>query len=86
MPLNIKNEITHQKAKELSVLTGKSISSAVAHAIDEALKQAKKQQARHLDKLERDLEEIIKSTASLPVKDDRPADQIIGYDEKGIPR
>jgi antitoxin VapB len=85
VPLNIKNETTHQKAKELSKLTGESISHAVARAIDDALKRARKRQKRHIDKLERDLEEIIQTTISLPVKDNRPADEIIGYNDKGIP-
>jgi antitoxin VapB len=33
-----------------------------------------------------ELEEIAEHCASLPVLDSRPADEILGYDEHGLPR
>lgn len=38
-----------------------------------------------LDVLRTELRAIQRSYASLPVLDDRPADEILGYDEHGLP-
>jgi antitoxin VapB len=33
-----------------------------------------------------DLDEVALACAGLPVRDDRPADEILGYDDDGLPR
>lgn len=72
MPLNIKDADTHAMAKRLASLTGESLTTAVEHAI-----QAKLQQV-----------ERTKGGAPLAEELDHNAcraDQIIGYDESGLP-
>ena len=85
MPLNIKNERAHQLAHELAQLTGESITEAVTQAIAEAVERRQAVRKRHIRSLIEDLTEIADYTASLPVKDGRTAEEIIGYDDRGLP-
>lgn len=79
--LNIKNSEAHALARELAEATGQSMTQAVVGALREALRKTERQGAPLLDKLEG----IAEHCASLPVQDDRPADAILGYDERGMP-
>ena len=83
MPLNIKDDDTHSLAKRLAHLTGESLSKAVKRAIQDRLAQVERSRAggRIVD----ELDHIALHCASLPRRDRRSADQIIGYDERGLP-
>ncbi len=83
MPLNIKNEETHQRAKRLAEITNTSITIAVDTAIREALERRQSKNERLYRSLIEDLREIAIQTASLPVNDRRSSDEIVGYDEMG---
>lgn len=84
MALSIKDPKTDKLAREVARLAGESITQAVAHALEERLKRLK---LRRRDRsLVEDLMKIAKHCASLPVLDDRSPDEIIGYDEYGLPR
>lgn len=84
MPLNIKDEKTHEMARKLANLTGETMSKAVKTAIEERLSRCEitKRRKGVAEKLNR----IVDYCASLPVLDDRTADEIIGYDEFGLPK
>ena len=83
MPLNIKDDDTHALAKRLANLTGESMAKAVKRAIQEKLAQVEKMQggAPLADELDR----IALYCARLPRRDERSGDEIIGYDESGLP-
>ena len=84
MSLNIKNEGTHQLAKELAGLTGESMSEAVAQAVRERLKRVR--QAPGATKMER-LRAIAKDCAvhlKEPYRSIDIADLL--YDERGLPK
>lgn len=86
MPLNIKDEATHELARKLAARTGQSMAKAVREAIEEKL--AKVQNVENQAAREAEFQELMRIarySASLPVKDDRPADEILGYDEFGLP-
>jgi antitoxin VapB len=85
MPLNIKNESAHKMAKELASLTDTSITDAVVKAIEDALGRAKNRKKEFDRILLSDLNEIAIHCASLPVLDNRQPDDIVGYDEQGLP-
>lgn len=85
MPLNIKNEETHLLAKELADLTGDSITEAVTSAIREALERKRGRRESQTLSLVRDLQDIAEFSRSFPIHDSRPADEILGYDGRGIP-
>lgn len=83
MPLNIKDEETHALARELARRTGESLSRAVKRSIEERL--ARLPVTRNLS-LADQLDRIALDCARLPVLDLRTADEILGYDDNGLPR
>ena len=83
MPLNIKDADTHALAKRLASLTGESLTKAVKHALQEKLAQVEKTQGAA--PLVEELDHIALQCAKLPRRDRRSSDQIIGYDESGLP-
>lgn len=84
MALNIRNVEAERLATELSRRTGESKTDAVIRALRERLARLRRDGAPR--RLADDLDAIARHCAALPVKDGRPADQILGYDERGLPR
>ena len=83
MQLNIKDADTHALAKRLASLTGESMAKAVKRAIQEKLAQVEKMQGG--TPLADELDRIVLYCARLPRRDGRSADELIGYDESGLP-
>lgn len=83
MPLNIRNSEAERLAAEVAELTGETKTEAVRKALEDRLVQL--QRSRSGKSLADELDEIADRFASLPVDDDRPADEILGYDESGVP-
>lgn len=83
MALNIKDEETDRLARELAEATGETITGAVATALRERLERLRARSGRR--SLGDELEEIVERFATLPVLDDRSPEEIIGYDEHGLP-
>ena len=85
MPLNIKNDEAHEYAKKLATLTGKSITEVVTEALQKEMdRQEEKHNARG-NRLVDDLDAIALRCASSPVMDERTPDEILGYDDRGLP-
>ncbi len=81
MALNIKDDKAHELARELARRRGTSLTQAVTEALAEALGRT----APTADvKLAR-LKEISHRASRLPVLDDSPVDEILGYDDAGMP-
>ena len=83
MRLNIKDSETHALAKRLASLTGESLTQAVKQALQERLARVEK--SRRAIRLAHELDHIALQCAALPRRDKRSAEQIIGYDERGLP-
>ncbi len=83
MALSIKDRETERLARKLAERTGETITVATRRALEERLRRTGTD-ARRAALLE-DLEAIRKRMSALPVLDDRSADEIIGYDENGLP-
>lgn len=86
MPLNIKDPETHALARDLAAATGETITKAVSVAIKERLERVGRQRGSKQRGLADRLVEIAEHCASLPVLRDRTPDEILGYDERGMPR
>jgi antitoxin VapB len=84
MALNIKNRETERLARELARRRGTGVTEAVTAALQEELKR-EQNRVREPGLAER-LLEIAKEFQALPTLDERSADEIIGYDEHGVPR
>lgn len=84
MPLSIKSIETERLARELAAKTGESLTEAIQKALEERLERLKRQRRSQL--LNDQLEEILNRVDRLPILDARTADEIVGYDEHGLPR
>lgn len=84
MALNIRNEETERLAAALARLTGETKTEAVTRALRDRLARVRGERRRR--RLADELDEIGRHCAQLPVRDARPADEILGYDEHGLPR
>jgi antitoxin VapB len=89
MQLNIKNREAYRLAKRLAERTGESLTEAVTKALKERLEReeasGRGEEQGAAEKLKQ-LREISSRFDSLPVLDDREPDEIIGYDEYGLPK
>ena len=84
MALNIRNTQAEELAAEVARLTGETKTQAVTVALRERL--ARLQRRRGGRRLADELDEIALHCSRLPVIDARRADEILGYDEHGLPR
>ena len=84
MALNIRNPEIEELARIVSELTGEIKTQAVKVALRERLNQIQRRQFSNFRTQE--LLDIARHCGALPVLDDRSEDEILGYDEKGLPR
>ena len=83
MALNIRNRTAEELANALAGLTGDTKTQAVTKALRDRLDRVRRQ--RSGCRLAAELDDIALRCASLPVLDDRPPDEILRYDENGLP-
>ena len=86
MALSIRDPHTDRLARELAALTGESMTEAIRTALAERLARTRSAREDELARLIADVRAIQERVARLPVLDDRPDDEILGYDEDGLPR
>ena len=84
MPLNIKDPATEKFVRELAAAAGESVTTAVRRAAEERLQRVRRQLSGR--SLAAEILEIGRRCAALPDLDARAADEILGYDEHGLPR
>jgi antitoxin VapB len=83
MALSIKDPEADRLARELAARTGETLTEAVVVALRERL--ARQTGRDRAVPLREDLAAIRRRCASLPVIDQRSAEEILGYDEQGLP-
>ena len=84
MALNVRNPEAEQIAAKLAKLTGETKTEAVIRSLRERLARVRRE--RRGRSLADELDEIAQHCARLPVRDRRPPDEILGYDDQGLPR
>ena len=83
MTLTIKDAQTDRLARQLAQLTGETITEAVARSVRERLAREKRRRGQGIDK--QAVMTIVRRIEALPVRDDRSAEDILGYAERGLP-
>lgn len=83
MPISIKNAETEQLARKVSALTGESLTDAIKESLHE--RHERLIRARSGRTLNEELTEIALRCANLPVMSNLSEDEILGYDEMGLP-
>ena len=84
MPLSIKNETTERLARQVAGETGESITEAIQKSLEERWERLKERRRGRV--LTRQIEDILRRVDALPILDDRSPEEILGYDEHGLPR
>lgn len=84
MALNIKDPETDRLARELAATTGESITVAARRAIEERLERVRAR--ADAGSVSVDLGDLIERARSRPDLDVRSAEEILGYDDDGLPR
>jgi antitoxin VapB len=84
MALNIRNPETERLASEVARRTGETKTQAVTEALRERL--ARLRRRRSAPSLADELEAIADHCARLPVLDSRTPEEILAYDNRGLPR
>lgn len=84
MPLSIKNHATERLARQVANETGESLTEAIQRALEERWERLKsKRKARVLNS---QIDDLLSRVDALPTLDSRSGDEILGYDEHGMPR
>ncbi len=84
MPLSIRNSEVERLARSLSRLTGEGLTETILRALRERHQRIRS--ARQQERLMEDLVAIARRAAALPELDRRSQDEIIAYDEHGLPQ
>jgi antitoxin VapB len=83
MALSIKDPEADRLARRLARLTGESITQTVKAALRDRLEHEQRRRGARIDRAR--IDEIVAGIAALPVVDPRSPDELIGYDELGLP-
>ncbi|MFN8031827.1 MAG: type II toxin-antitoxin system VapB family antitoxin [Mycobacterium sp.] len=83
MALSIKDPEADRLARELAARTGETLTEVVVVALRQRL--ARETGRARAIPLREELAAIRRRCAALPVLDDRPAEEILGYDHRGVP-
>jgi antitoxin VapB len=80
MALSIKNDEADRLARELAELTGESITEAIVIALRERLSSLRRRPG-----LEDRLRRLVADVGRYPVLTEGTPDELIGYDQRGLP-
>lgn len=83
MALSIKSTEADRLARELASETGETLTEAVVVALRERLGR---EQAKHIAGMRTRLERLASEVAGLRISENRTPDEIIDYDDVGLPR
>ena len=84
MALSIKHPEADRLARELARTTGEGLTEAVLNALRERL--ARQKGRKRGRRLSDELRAVGERVAALPLRDTRSAEEILDYDERGLPR
>jgi antitoxin VapB len=83
MALNIKDPATDRVVRELASITGEGVTTVIRKSVEERLQRVRSRESG--SSVAAQLMEIGAHCAALPDLDRRGADEILGYDENGLP-
>ena len=84
MAINIRNPETERLAEALAKLMGETKTEAVTIALRDRLARIRRERSQR--RLADELDKIAQHCSSLPVLDARSPQEILAYDENGLPR
>ncbi|MEM5787541.1 MAG: type II toxin-antitoxin system VapB family antitoxin [Syntrophobacteraceae bacterium] len=84
MALSIRNPRAEKLARQIAAESGESLTEVIIHALEDRLQRLKGR--RTATDVAEEIIKISRRCRALPDKDHRGADEILGYDERGLPR
>jgi antitoxin VapB len=84
MALSIKNDETERLARQVAREAGESLTQAIQVSLAERLQRLRQRRRQRV--VTESLQEILRRVDALPHLDTRAEDEILGYDDQGIPR
>lgn len=81
--ISIKNPETEQLARQLAQETGESITETITKSLQDRMQRLRGR--RNPKHLEEEVADILARVDALPRLDARSDDEILGYDENGVP-
>jgi len=84
MALSIRNPKTEKLARKLAAESEETITQAITRALEERLERVRGR-STSVDLVE-ELLKISKRCSAIPDRDQRSADEILGYDSIGVPQ
>ena len=85
MALNIRDPEVHRLARAVADATGETMTKAVGTALTERLQRLTAVPEAERRRRVGTLMEMARKFSALPVEDPRPVDEILAYDENGMP-
>ncbi len=85
MALSIRDPETDRLARELSRRTGETMTQAIRKALEERLARVDGSREAEIERRRQAINAIVARAHKLPILDNRSEDEILGYDEHGIP-
>ena len=83
MALSIRNAKTEKLARELAAESGETITQAINQALEERLERLRGRSTA--PDLVEEILKISKRCSAIPDRDQRSADEILGYNSLGVP-
>lgn len=83
MALSIRNSRAEQLAREVAMVSGENLTQAIIHALEERLERIRGR--RTTTNTVQEIMVISQRCGSLPEQDHRSPDEILGYNQIGIP-
>lgn len=84
MPLSIRNARAEQLAREVAAESGENLTQAIIRALEERLQRLRGR--RHINDVASEILNVSRRCSALPDLDQRSGDEILGYDDRGVPR
>ena len=84
MALSIKDNETERLARQVAKETDESLTEAIRRSLKERLQRLRRKNHARLTREK--LDDIFRRVDALPNLDSRTEDEILGYDEHGLPR
>ena len=84
MALSIKDPETDRLARLLAEATGESLTEAIRRALEERL--SREGQRHSYNRIAASVQRVQERLANLPVLDPRGTEDLLGYDDHGVPR
>jgi len=86
MAINIKSAEAERLVRELAELTNESITDAIHHAVRERLTRERQRRMGAVERSWARIERIQERIHATPLVEGRTMEELLAYDERGVPR